>query len=280
MHKDDAIKVTFWGVRGSYPQCKGAYEKVGGHTSCVGVEIGDHSLFLDAGTGIIDAGDDVLRRGIKKATLMISHGHADHISGLAFFKPLHTSDFDLTIIGSGLLSKHTPEKGIESILAKVISPPYFPIPWNQILCKKSCIDVPVGGQFSLGHIKVSTIALDHPGGSSGFRLDVGDKSICYITDTGHTPGELKHDLVEFIHRTDLMIYDATFTEEEFAAKSTWGHSTWNQAVALAKAAAIGELALFHHDPNHDDAFMERIECQARTHFSRAFVAKQGMVKVI
>lgn len=280
MHKGDAIKITFWGVRGSYPQCKLGYARVGGHTSCVSLEVGDQYVIFDAGTGLIDAGDELLKRGLKKATLLISHPHVDHISGFAFFKPLYHPDFELTVIASGLLSQKSAAVGIESILARVISPPYFPVPWDQIACKRTFVDVPVGGQFSLGHLKVSTIALNHPGGSSGYRVDIGDKSICYITDTAHTPGELNHDLVEFIQRTDLLIYDATFTEEQFAAKPSWGHSTWNQAVALAKAAAIREVALFHHNPDHDDAFMDDIEIQARTHFSHTFVARQGMTRVI
>lgn len=87
-------------------------------------------------------------------------------------------------------------------------------------------------------------------------------------------------MIKFIQRTDLLIYDATFTEEEFAAKPTWGHSTWNHAVALAKAAAIRELALFHHDPGHDDTFMEDIETEAQAHFSHTFVARQGMTREI
>lgn len=276
MHKGDAIKVIFWGVRGSHPQCKLSHTEVGGHTSCVSLEVDDQYLIFDAGTGIIDAGNEVLKRGLKKATLLISHAHADHISGFAFFKPLHCPDFDLRVVSSGLLT----EERIESILTRVISPPYFPVSWDQIACKKSCIDVPSGAQFSVGHLKISTIALDHPGGSSGYRIDIGDKSVCYITDTGHTPGEINHNLVEFIQRTDLLIYDAMYTEEEFSAKPTWGHSTWNQAVALAKAAAIRDLALFHHNPDHDDAFMADIETQAQRHFSHAFVARQGMMRVV
>lgn len=280
MHKDRTMSVTFWGVRGSYPQCKLNYVQIGGHTSCVGLEIDDQFIFFDAGTGIIDAGEELIKRGIKKATLLISHAHADHISGLAFFKPLHSPDFELTIIAGGMLSQPGVEKSIESILSTAVSPPYFPMPWGLISCKRSYLDVPMGSQFMLGHVKVSTIALDHPGGSTGYRLDVDGKSICYIADTGHKPGVINHELVEFIHRTNLMIYDATFTEEEFAARSTWGHSTWNQAVALSKAAAIEELALYHHDPEHDDAFMVNIENQARAHFSRTFVARQGMIKQI
>jgi phosphoribosyl 1,2-cyclic phosphodiesterase len=275
MPKKDAMKVTFWGVRGSYPQCQPAYAKVGGHTSCVSLEADGQYLIFDAGTGIIEAGDEVVKRGLKKASLLISHPHADHISGLAFFKPFHQPDFEMTIVASGLLSEEG--KGIEAILSTAISPPYFPISWDQISSKRTMIDVPVGSQFSLGHLKVSTLALDHPGGSVGYRVDREDQSVCYITDTAHTPGKLNQELVEFIHRTDLLIYDATFTEQEFAAMPAWGHSTWNQAIAVAKAAAVQEVALFHHNPDHDDAFMADIEDQARAHFSRTFVARQGMV---
>lgn len=280
MHKGDAIKVTFWGVRGSHPQCKLSHIKVGGHTSCVSIEVGDQYLIFDAGTGIVDAGNEVLNRGLKKATLLISHAHADHISGFAFFKPLHDPDFDLTVISSGLSGEEKDSGGIESILARVISPPYFPVSWNQIACNKTCTDVPSGAQFSLNHLKISTIALDHPGGSAGYRIDAGDKSVCYITDTTHKPGEINQNLVQFIQRTNLLIYDAMYTEEEFSAKPAWGHSTWNQAVALAKAAVIGDLALFHHNPDHDDAFMANIEAQAQKHFLRTFVARQGMARVV
>lgn len=280
MDQGDAVKVTFWGVRGSYPQCKLSHIKVGGHTSCVSLEVGDQYLIFDAGTGIVDAGNEVLKRGLKKATLLISHPHADHISGFAFFKPLHCPDFELRVISSGLLTEESDVGGIEPILARIMSPPYFPVSWDQIACKKNCIDVPRGAQFSVGHLKISTIALDHPGGSSGYRIDIEDKSVCYITDTTHTSGEINQNLVQFIQRTDLLIYDAMYTEEEFTTKSTWGHSTWNQAVALAKAAAIGDLALFHHNPDHDDAFMADIEVQAQEHFSRAFVARQGAVRVV
>jgi len=281
MHKDNRIKVTFWGVRGSYPQCGTSFTKVGGHTSCISLEGDGQFLIFDAGTGIIGAGDEILKQGMKKATLLISHVHADHINGLAFFKPLHEPDFELTVIASGLLSKQDAAKGgIEPVLANVISPPYFPVPWDQIRCQRSFLDIPPGGQFSLNHLKVSTIALNHPGGSAGYRVDAGHTSVCYITDTDHIPGKLDRNLIDFIQRTGLLIYDATFTEEEFAARPTWGHSTWNQAVALAKAAAVRELALFHHAPDHDDAFMADIEAQAQAHFSRTVVACQGMVRYL
>jgi phosphoribosyl 1,2-cyclic phosphodiesterase len=265
------FQVTFWGVRGSYSPCGPAYQKVGGHTSCVSLKSKDSFLIFDAGTGLIDAGDALLQKGIKKATLFISHAHADHINGLAFFKPLHLPDFDLTIIAGGV------KTGIESILARVISPPYFPVPWDQLASTRFCQDITTGSSLTFDHLKISTIALDHPGGSCGYRVDDGHQSFCYITDTAHTPGTVNQDLVDFIRNAHLFIYDAAFTEEEFAAKSTWGHSTWNQAVILAKAAGVQNLALFHHNPEHDDDFMDSLEVQARAQFPLAFVARQGMI---
>ena len=85
MHQDNEMKVTFWGVRGSYPKCQPAFAKVGGSTSCVSLEANGRYLIFDAGTGLVDAGDDIIKQNLKKADLFISHAHADHISGFAFF---------------------------------------------------------------------------------------------------------------------------------------------------------------------------------------------------
>lgn len=273
-HKN--MKVTFWGVRGSHPQCQPAYEKVGGHTSCVTVEVDHHYIILDAGTGLIEAGHDILKQNLKKATLLLSHPHADHINGLGFFKPLHCLDFELKIISAQAAGS----EDIRSTLGKIISPPYFPVPWEQIACQRTYVDLPQESEFSLHHLKVSTIGLDHPGGSTGYRLENDQTSLCYVTDTTHTPGRLNHDLIQFVRGADLLIYDAMFTEEEFAAKPTWGHSTWNESVVIAKAASVKKLALFHHHPEHDDLFMDQIEKEAQRQFEAAFVSRQGMSLVL
>ena len=277
MPEKKKFTVTFWGVRGSYPQCRADFMKVGGHTSCVSVEADDEYLLLDAGTGLIDAGDDIQRKGIKKATLLISHPHADHISGLGFFKPLHDRSFSLSLIGGESSSLKGQENGIEHILSTFVSPPYFPVPWHKTVCRKTHQDIEAGARFFIGNLLVSTFALNHPGGSCGYRMEFGNKSLCYITDTAPIAGEPDHALINFISRTDLLIYDAMFTEEVFKAKPHWGHSTWNEAVALAKQSEAGALALFHHSPDHDDACMDDIETQAQAQFPRAFVARQGMV---
>jgi phosphoribosyl 1,2-cyclic phosphodiesterase len=273
--KHNQFQVTFWGVRGSYPQCGGEYVRVGGHTSCVGVEVGNRYFLLDAGTGIVNAGNDVIQKGIKEVTLFISHPHADHISGFAFFKPLHVADFHLSIIAGRPLAGH--RGSIQAVLGHIISPPYFPLQWDKIACRKTCRDVTSGVSFSLGTVKISTIPLNHPGGSCGYRIECDGKSICYITDMAPlflgTPDSM---LTNFVRDTNLLIYDSMFTEAEFACRPDWGHSTWNQAIQLAKAASVDRLALFHHNPDHNDDFMDTLEQQARVEFPKAFVARQNM----
>jgi ribonuclease BN (tRNA processing enzyme) len=65
-----------------------------------------------------------------------------------------------------------------------------------------------------------------------------------------------------VRGTDLFIYDATYTDAEFAKYVGWGHSTWQEGVRLADAAKVKQLVLFHHDPSHDDAFMDQVVAEA------------------
>jgi phosphoribosyl 1,2-cyclic phosphodiesterase len=36
------------------------------------------------------------------------------------------------------------------------------------------------------------------------------------------------------------------------------------------------LAIFHHEPDHDDAFMDGLEAEAKEKWPGAFVARDGM----
>ena len=101
-------------------------------------------------------------------------------------------------------------------------------------------------------------------------------SICYITDTEHTPGQMDQNILEFVRDTDLMIYDSTYTDEEFPTKVGWGHSTWQEAIRLGRAANVKKLALFHHDPDHDDQKMAQIEHDAMQEWPNVFAARDNM----
>ena len=107
------------------------------------------------------------------------------------------------------------------------------------------------------------MALDHPGGSTGYRIDYGGRSVVYLTDNEGRHEERDKELVAFANGADLVIYDTTYTEEEIDSKKGWGHSTWRDGMRLADAAKVKTFCLFHHAPEHDDATMDEILAQAR-----------------
>lgn len=267
------IILSFWGVRGSNPQCGADYIQVGGHTSCVSLETKGQLLIIDAGTGIADLGSYVCKKNYKCAYLLFSHAHFDHMIGLPFFGPLWCHDFQLTII-SGAMKRFG---GINNVLGSFIQPPYFPVPWGNVPCEIICQDVPIKSSFNLkDDISIKTFALDHPGGGSGYRIESQGIAVAYISDTAHKHNEVWQELVDFIRDVDVFIYDATFTEEEFAEKPHWGHSTWNQGVKIALEANAKALYLYHHEYSHTDTFLFEIEKEAQKIFPNTFLAKQGM----
>lgn len=125
-------------------------------------------------------------------------------------------------------------------------------------------------------LRVATTALRHPGNAIGYRIEWGGVSLCYITDTEHPPDGPDPNLRGFVAGTDVMIYDATYTETEYPSRAGWGHSTWRAGADLADAAAVGCLVLFHHDPDHDDSAMDAIASAVAERRPGSLVAKEGM----
>ena len=125
-------------------------------------------------------------------------------------------------------------------------------------------------------IHLNTCLLNHPKGATGYRVNFKGKSVCYVTDTEHKKDGLDASIVKLVENTDLFIYDSTYTEEEYPNFEGWGHSTWQEGVRLSKEADVKNYAIFHHDPSHDDDFMDTVELDAKKIFANAFVAKEGM----
>ena len=271
--------VKFWGTRGSYVCNSPEYHHVGGHTSCVTVEWHDQIIILDAGTGIQDLGKawDTLDSSFSnhKATLCLSHGHMDHISGLPFFKPIWDPNFELTII-AGPLDSYT---NIHSFLEQTIfASPLHPVPLAALKATIKYVDLTPTHGFDLTRtMRLSTCVLNHPGGSMGYKIEQNNKAICYITDHEHSDDHRQDHLESFVQHADLMIYDATFTDAEYPMHQGWGHSTWQEAVNLAKRANVKRLALFHHAPTHTDKDMIAIERAAQVLLPSTFVARQGQM---
>lgn len=268
-----AFKVKFWGVRGSIA-CPGAlHSQFGGNTSCVEVSMGGRRVIFDAGTGIRNLGKWFLKRDVRRATILLSHTHWDHINGLPFFQPSFHKGYHFDIMAGHLL----PRERIFRVIGGQMTEPFFPVPIDKLSASFAYTDFTAGESFNLfPDIRVRTALLNHPDRATAYRLEYQGRSVCYVTDTEHTPGEPNEAILALIEGTDLFIYDCTYTDAEFPERVGWGHSTWQEGVRLARAAGVRRLAIFHHDPDHEDSFMERVEAQAAMMWPGAFVARDNM----
>jgi phosphoribosyl 1,2-cyclic phosphodiesterase len=272
-----SLKVKFWGVRGSIACPSPNHIGFGGNTSCVEVSADGHRFILDAGTGVRNLGHWIFRKGPRRATFLFSHTHWDHITGFPFFAPAFHPDYEF-VLQAGHLND---QGGLQRVIAGQMSNPIFPVPLEAMRSKLSFEDFKAGDCWHPEPgVTIRTAPLNHPNGATGYRIEHLGKSICYVTDTEHVPGKPDESILGLIEGADLVIYDSTYTDNEFPAKVSWGHSTWQEGVRLAMAAGAKSLAIFHHDPDHEDRFMEQIEADARTMWLGAFVARENMRLVL
>ena len=274
MNAKSDFSVRFWGVRGSIPTPGPATVKYGGNTSCVEMRCGSHLLIFDAGSGLRELGLQLTKNGAVEADLFLSHTHHDHLVGLPFFCSAFEPRNKLRIWAGHL----KPERTIEAVLRGFMADPLFPVPLDIFGAQVTLHDFKAGETLTpCPEVTVRTAALNHPNRATGYRVEFGGKSACYVTDTEHTPGNADTSVLKLIADADLVIYDATYTDEEFPRYKGWGHSTWQEAVRLAKAARVKSIALFHHDPSHDDAAMDEIAAKAAREFPGAVVAREGAI---
>ena len=267
--------MRFWGVRGSIA-CPGPETvRYGGNTSCVEIRCGSRLLVFDGGTGLRPLGQELMKHGRRvELDLFYSHTHLDHILGLPFFAPCYDGRSRIRIWAGGLDAS----PGIEAALNKMMMAPLFPIPMDIFAARVEFTDFRAG-EVLTPHpgIRLRTAPLNHPNGATGYRLEYAGKSVAYVTDTEHRAEGPDAGLVGLVEGVDAMIYDATYTDAEYPAHKDWGHSTWQEGVRLADAARVKTLVLFHHDPAHDDAFMDKIAAEARHARADTIVAQEGMV---
>lgn len=286
--------VRFWGVRGSYPTPGPQTVRHGGNTSCVEVQVGTHTLILDAGSGIIRLGHELLRRAAGKGlsvTLLITHGHGDHLLGIPFFAPLYERRSNINFFGPRLAGQ-----SIEELVTPLMSPPYFPVDMRKLpsqrtfhtLQDKEHILWDKGGRMPVvlheqedtGEAEVRIIARltnSHPmDGAIIYRIEYDGRRLIFATDV-EWGDYCDPDFVAFVEGADLLIHDAQYTSDEYRrGKKGFGHSTLEMAVAMAQAAHVRNLVLFHHDPTYDDDKLDSIEMEARKHFAPTRSAYEGM----
>jgi len=269
-----AITVKFWGVRGSIACPSPEHVVYGGNTSCVEMRVGGKVLIFDAGTGIRNLGRDLVRRGVSNASIFLTHTHWDHINGFPFFVPAYDPGNSFEIFAGHL----TGQGGVEKVFSSQMANPTFPVPLSAMRSGLSFCDFATGTTLHpADDIAVRTAPLRHPNGATAYRVEYDGVSVCYVTDTEHQIGQTDHTVLEFIRDADLVIYDSTYTDAEFEKRIGWGHSTWREGIRLCRAAGVARLALFHHDPDHDDTMMAAIEKQAQGEWPPVFAARDEMV---
>ncbi len=269
--------VRFWGVRGSIACPGSSTVRYGGNTSCVEMIVGGQRLIFDGGTGLRELGLALLAEMPVEANLFFTHSHWDHIQGFPFFVPAFVRGNRFNIYGAVAPNGST----IEQRLNDQMLHPNFPVPLQVMGADLKFCDLDIGETLGLGDITIQNALLNHPGEAVGYRVTWQNQVAAYITDTEHYPDRLDDNVVWLARDADVMIYDSTYTDDEYhdpkSSKVGWGHSTWQEAVKVAKAARVKKLVIFHHDPAHDDEFMDQVAAQTKAIFPNAVVAKEGMV---
>jgi len=262
------FSVTFWGTRGSIPTPGPSTKRFGGDTSCVELRAGETVLVCDAGTGLRKLGAELLRRSSPVVVhLFLSHPHWDHIQGFPFFTPAYvpTTVMNVYCVAGG-------QERLRDLLSGQMQPDYFPIRFSDLGAKIERRDLQLGANDVDG-VRVTTMPLTHPGTSFGFAFEYEGAKVVYATDneidlTFEHPERVQDDLdaprpipealVEFVRDADLLIADGQYTDEEYPTKIGWGHARATTLVDLAITAGVKKLAIFHHDPLHDDARVDSI----------------------
>lgn len=270
------MKVTFYGTRGSISVPDQSFVQVGGNTSCILITFDSGRIaILDAGTGIRKLGNDLLafsHEQYDNIFIGMSHTHWDHIQGFPFFKPAYDPRRHFTIAIAG---KCGYAKDLESIFALQMQQEYFPVSLDKMGAKLTFWQPDITTYTTPHGVKITASRHNHPGYAYGYRIEEEEKSMVYCTDVEHIEG-IDPNVVALSQNADFLIHDAQYTPEELKSKKGWGHSSWAQAVEVAKRAGVKRLALFHHDPEHPDAFLLNVEKECQQHFAGTFLAREGM----
>lgn len=271
------MQVTFYGTRGSISVSEPEFSQFGGNTSCVLVTFDNGRIgILDAGTGIRKLGRDILANGFAQHDnifIGLSHTHWDHIQGFPFFKPAYDPKRHFTLAIAGKKSGAT---NLESIFAMQMQREYFPVSLSDMGAHISFWQPETMEFTTSGGISVQTSKHNHPGNAYSYRITEGSKTLVYCTDVEHGDS-IDPNVVNLAQNADLLIHDAQYSPEELKQKRGWGHSSWEQAIEVALQANVKKLALFHHDPEHDDSFLLGIEKECQRLFANAVMAREGMV---
>jgi phosphoribosyl 1,2-cyclic phosphodiesterase len=259
-------------------------------------------FIIDAGTGIRELGLTLMGQQPVTAHILLSHTHWDHISGFPFFPPAFAPTNAVTIYAARNIDKR-----LEDVMAGQMEYTYFPVTLGDLPAEINYREL-LEETFSIGAAKITTHYLNHTSICMGYRIEADGKSVAYVSD--HEPYGLAlfgsdppadrigrglrdgvvhvgdRRLIEWIRGADLVIQDAQYTPEEYPKKIGWGHGSADYVTDVAILAGARRLALFHHDPLHDDDTVDAIVAYCRARVAEAgarlevFAAAEGQSLVL
>ena len=271
---DDPFEFTLRGVRGTLPMSVPGGTIYGGNTSCIALRHGTRVVILDAGSGIVGLGRDLIAEGVATVDIVLSHAHYDHVLGLPFFLPLYRSDIRVTLWYAGV--PDAPDG--RSLLANLIRAPFLPIGPTDFRCDLHFAVLPAAGAIDLGGGTIlTTCPVWHPGGAVGMRIGRGAGDLVYVPDFEHDDGPMDVRLVDWMQGAAVALLDCTYMPEDYARHAGYGHSHWQKCVDLAGRAGVRRMGMFHHNFARSDDAIAAAEAEARRSDPAVFAAREGMV---
>lgn len=262
-----AWRITVFGVRGSLPVPERQFLEYGGNTSCIAVEHGESILCLDAGSGL--GGLEPLLAGRTRLDIFISHVHLDHILGLLDLRALYRPELEVHLYGEA-------QDGVSfrQRLDAFAGPPYWPVSLSEFSSRIRFHELSPGDRLTLADTEISTLRGNHPGGSLLYRLDSPERSVTYALDC-EMDEETFSALAAFARGSSLLIWDASYTQMD--KHPGWGHSSWEEGLALGRAAGTERVLMTHYAREYTDRFLRMQESAAKKADRACIFAREGMV---
>ena len=270
--RETDFKICFWGCRGACALSGSGMTRYGTNTACVSMECGGMPLVFDVGTGFIRFGEYCQKTNPGgELHIFLSHFHLDHLEGLPHAGILYDPAVTIHFYAMGAMGSSPRE-----LLANIFSPPYFPIP---VLDKNRTIVFHELSEAGALHpagsaVSVEYLSVHHPGGSISYKVGFGGKTAVYLSDYEYA-GRMDPALEEYLRGADLVIFDANFGDADYIAD--WGHSTWQEGLAVCRALDIGRMVLFHHRVGRTDDELDEAERGLRAMSERCHMAREGEI---
>ncbi len=276
------MKLFIGGMRGSQPATGSAFEEFGGDTTSL-LLIDSHGvpLVLDAGTGMRPIAEQLARTEPGKVTVLFSHYHLDHMTGLTMNPLFYQSDWTFHLVGPTFA-----DGGIREAVTRLLARPYWPVPWEQMGAHIDFAALTPGGASNhmilRQNLHVRGCLVPHPGGCMAYRIDdAGDgASLVFATDLEWAQRTAAQEtafltMCRAPQPADLLVIDAHFSEADKEAFAGWGHTSWEDGLAIAQSAGIERVLLGHHAPQADDGTLRGREVQVKNRMAGAALARAG-----